>query len=251
MQHTPPADYPGCPVTVLTAEESGRTLRSPRWGLWDSWIMLGGAIILAAIVTLVLHALDAPVALLLLLGTLAPWVALAGWPILVTRRRGNGAVIDLGIRLTWRDVGIGLVGGVISLAVAAALAGLSTLLFGEFTSSAGDVAAELTEAAGRPVVVLFAFLLAFGAPVVEELAFRGLVFAGLRKHGFSPAVTIALSALIFALFHLEPARILVVGGVGLVLGFLRWRTGSLGAGIVAHCVNNLPAAVLVAAGLAG
>lgn len=213
--------------------------------------MLGGAIILVAIVTLVLHALEAPVALLILLGTLAPWVALAGWPILATRRRGNGAVIDLGIRLTWRDVGIGLVGGVISLAVAAALAGLSTLLFGEFTSSAGDVAAELTEAAGRPVVVLFAFLLAFGAPVVEELAFRGLVFAGLRKHGFSPAVTIALSALIFALFHLEPARILVVGGVGLVLGFLRWRTGSLGAGIVAHCVNNLPAAVLVAAGLAG
>lgn len=247
----PPADYPGCPVTVLAAEESGRTLRSPRWGLWDSWIMLGGAIVLVAIVTVGLNALDAPLAVMLLVGTLVPWVALAGWPIIATRRRGNGPVIDLGTRLTWRDVGIGLVGGVISLAVAAALAALSTLFFGEFTSSAGDVAAELTESAGRPVVVLFAFMLAFGAPVVEELAFRGLVFAGLRKHGFSPWITITLSALVFALFHLEPARILVVGGVGLVLGFLRWRTGSLGAGIVAHVVNNLPAAVLVAAGLAG
>jgi membrane protease YdiL (CAAX protease family) len=246
-----PADYPGCPVTVILAEESGRPLRSPRWGLWDAWIMLGGAIALVALVTLVLSAVDAPLAVLLLVGTLVPWLALAGWPLLATRWRGNGPVIDLGIRLTWRDVGLGLVGGVISLAVAAALAGLSTLLFGEFTSSAGDVAAELTEAAGRPVVVLFAFMLAFGAPVVEELAFRGLIFAGLRKHGFGPVVTITLSALVFALFHLEPARILVVGGVGLVLGVLRWRTGSLGAGIVAHCVNNLPAAVLVAAGLAG
>ena len=131
------------------------------------------------------------------------------------------------------------------------LAGLSTLIFGDFTSSAGDVAAELTETTGRPVVVLFAFMLVFGAPVVEEIAFRGLVFAGLRKHGFRPLVTIALSALVFALFHLEPSRILVLVGVGLVLGYLRWRTSSLGAAIVAHGVNTLPAAVLVAAGLAG
>ncbi len=246
-----PADYPGSPVTVQIAEETGVSLRPVRWNLWDSWIMLGGALVLAAIVAIVLHLIGAPPAVQILIGTLAPWAMLAGWPIVATRIRGNGPVIDLGIRLTWRDAGIGLLGGGVSLAVAAALAGLSTLIFGDFTSSAGDVAAELADAAGRPVVVLFAFLLAFGAPVVEELAFRGLVFAGLRKHGYSPLVTIVLSALVFSLFHFEPARILVVGGVGLVLGFLRWRTGSLGAGMVAHCVNNLPAAVLVAAGLAG
>ena len=213
--------------------------------------MLAGAVLLAGVVTVALHLSDAPQVVTILIGTLAPWVMLAGWPIIATRLRGNGPFIDLGIRLTWRDVGIGVFGGVVSLAVAAALAGLSTLMFGDFTSAAGDMAAELSDSAGRPVVVLFAFMLAFGAPVVEELAFRGLVFAGLRKHGFRPWITIALSALVFALFHFEPARILVVGGVGLVLGFLRWRTGSLGAGMVAHCVNNLPAAVLVAAGLAG
>jgi membrane protease YdiL (CAAX protease family) len=187
----------------------------------------------------------------ILIGMLAPWIMLAGWPVIATRVRGNGPVIDLGIRLTWRDVGIGVVGGGASLVVATILAGLSVLIFGDFTSAAGDVAAELTDAASRPMIVLFAFMLAFGAPVVEELAFRGLVFAGLRKHGFSPVITIALSALVFALFHFEPARMLVLGGVGLVLGYLRWRTGSLGACMVAHCVNNLPAAVLVAAGLAG
>ena len=213
--------------------------------------MLAGAVLLAGVVTVALHLSDAPQVVTILIGTLAPWVMLAGWPIIATRWRGNGPFIDLGIRLTWRDVGIGAIGGIVSLAVAAVLAGLSTLIFGDFTSAAGDVASELADTAGRPVVVLFAFMLAFGAPVVEELAFRGLVFAGLRKHGFRPWITIALSALVFALFHFEPARILVVGGVGLVLGFLRWRTGSLGAGMVAHCVNNLPAAVLVAAGLAG
>ncbi len=251
MKPPTPADYPGCPITVAIAEESGVQLRSPRWSLWDSWLMLAGAVILAAIATVTLHLTNAPLAVTILLGMLAPWVMLAGWPIIATRLRGNGPVIDLGIRLTWRDVRIGAVGGVVSLAAAAVLAGLSTLIFGDFTSSAGDVAAELTETTGRPVVILFAFMLAFGAPVVEEIAFRGLVFAGLRKHGFRPVVTIALSALVFALFHLEPSRILVLAGVGLVLGYLRWRTGSLGAAIVAHSVNNLPAAVLVAAGLAG
>lgn len=213
--------------------------------------MLGGALVLLAVALVALSAVGAPEWVSILSGTVVPWIALAGWPIVATRRRGNGPVIDLGIRLTWRDAGVGLIGGIVSLAVAAALAWLSTALFGDFTSSAGDAAEQLATAAGRPVVLVFALMLAVGAPVVEELAFRGLVFAGLRKHGFSPLITIALSALIFALFHFEPARILVVGGVGLVLGFLRWRTGSLGAGMVAHCVNNLPAAVLVAAGLAG
>jgi membrane protease YdiL (CAAX protease family) len=213
--------------------------------------MLAGAVLLAAIVTVVLHLTDAPFAVTILIGMIAPWVMLAGWPVIATRVRGNGPVIDLGIRLTWRDLGIGVVGGGASLVVATILAGLSVLIFGDFTSAAGDVAAELSDATSRPVIVLFAFMLAFGAPVVEELAFRGLLFAGLRKHGFRPVVTIVLSALVFALFHFEPARMLVLGGVGLVLGYLRWRTGSLGACMVAHCVNNLPAAVLVAAGLAG
>ena len=213
--------------------------------------MLVGAVLLAALATVALHLTAASFAVTILIGMLAPWVMLAGWPIIATRVRGNGPIIDLGIRVTWRDVGIGVIGGVVSLIVATILAGLSTLIFGDFTSAAGDVAAELSDAASRPVLVLFAFMLACGAPVVEELAFRGLVFAGLRKHGFSPLITIVLSALVFALFHLEPARILVLLGVGLVLGYLRWRTGSMGASLVAHCVNNLPAAVVVAAGLAG
>jgi len=251
MSSTPPADYPGCPVTVGLAQEAGVALRPPRWSLWDSWIMLGGALLLLAIVAVMLHLIRAPLAVVVLSGTLAPWVMLVGWPIIATRSRGNGPVIDLGIRLTWRDVGIGLVGGVVALAVAGVLAAVSALIFGDFTSSAGDAAAQLADSAGRPVVVVFAFMVAFGAPVVEEIAFRGLLFAGLRKHGFSPLITIALSALVFALFHFEPVRILVVGGIGLVLGFLRWRTGALGAGMIAHCVNNLPAAIVVAAGLSG
>ena len=176
---------------------------------------------------------------------------LAGWPIVATRMRGNGPVIDLGLRLTWRDAGIGVIGGIVSLAVAGVLAALTSAIVGDFTSSAGDAATELSESAGRPVIIVFAFMLAFGAPLVEEIAFRGLVYAGLRKHGFAPWITIVISAVVFSLFHFEPTRILVVAGVGLVLGFLRWRTGAMGASIVAHCVNNLPAAVLVAAGLAG
>lgn len=213
--------------------------------------MLGGALVLAAIAVLLLHLANAPLGISILGGMLAPWLMLAGWPILVTRWRGNGPVIDLGLRLTWREVGIGLVGGIVCLAVAGLLAGVTTFVFGDFTSSAGDAAAELTASAGRPLVVVFAVMLALGAPIVEEIAFRGLVFAGLRKHGYAPWLAIVLSALVFSLFHFEAARILVLAGVGVILGFLRWRTGSLGAGMVAHSINNLPAAILVAAGLAG
>ena len=244
-------DYPGCPATVGEAIAAGRVLRPARWGLADVAIMALGTLAVAFLAGAALGWLRLPFGAETVLGVMAPWLMLGGWPLLATRLRGNGASIDLGLRMTWAEAAWGAVAGVACLIVAAIAAVLTGLIVGDFGSAAGEVAEQLV-ARGDPLTWLaFGLLLALGAPIVEELAFRGLTFAALRKRGLGPTATVVLSALAFAAFHFEPVRLPVLLAVGLVLGFTRLRTGALGACIVAHAVNNLPGAVFVVLGLPG
>ena len=93
------------------------TLRPARWGIWDAVITIAGALVIAVAVGVLLLTIDAPLPVLLIVGTGAPWIALIGWPWIATTRRGNGPVIDLRLRLSWAELGWGLLGGVCALVV--------------------------------------------------------------------------------------------------------------------------------------
>lgn len=245
--------YPGCPATVDAAIADGRSLRQPRWGLWDVLIMMVGTVGVAAVVGLALPSVsgDNPPGAPLLLAVVAPWLALAGWPILATWWRGNGARIDLGLRLTWSDVGRGAVGGLLAWLVLAVVAVAMMAVTGDFTSAAGEAAVELLRDGNRLVILGFAVAVVVGAPVVEEIAFRGLLFNSLRKRGLSSTWTIVITAVAFACFHFEPIRLPILLGMGLVLGILRSRTSALGAPIVAHMLVNAPGAIFILQGMPG
>lgn len=75
------------------------------------------------------------------------------------------------------------------------------------------------------------------APIVEELIFRGVIFSGFQKN-FRPFWAVVLSALLFALFHLNPWQLGPTFLLGLLLGFIRLRTGSLLAAIFTHALHN-------------
>ena len=248
LRFRPPADYRGCPITVDIALARGRVLVAPRWGIPDAIIPLLGFVIISVAVALGGEALGLPLVWLLLLGTTLPWIALAGWPLLTTSFQGNGPRIDLGLRLTWRDVGWGLVGGVAALVAGGTIALIIQTVFGEFTSAAGEVGEELSNEGPMLAVVAFALCVAIGAPIAEEIAFRGMAYNALAKRGLNAAWVIAITAVAFSLFHLEPQRAPILLASGLVLGVLRWRTRSLGAPIVAHAVNNLPGAAFLLLG---
>ena len=72
--------------------------------------------------------------------------------------------------------------------------------------------------------------------ICEELFFRGLVFSGMRRLGAWPAVLV--TALLFGLAHASIYRLLPTFILGVLLGVLRWRSGSVVPGIVMHAVNN-------------
>ena len=86
------------------------------------------------------------------------------------------------------------------------------------------------------IAVLFLFL-AVGAPLVEELFFRGLLLRSLARR-FGPVVATLGSAVAFGLAHFELLQLAALILFGLVLALLAERTGRLGPGIVAHATFN-------------
>lgn len=89
-------------------------------------------------------------------------------------------------------------------------------------------------------------VIALLAPVAEELVFRGAVLRTLLKWQPSrPWLMIALSALLFAISHLNPAQMPHAFLIGLLLGWLYMRTKSVVPGIAYHWVNNTVAYVLL------
>lgn len=86
--------------------------------------------------------------------------------------------------------------------------------------------------------LVYALAVSIGPGVSEELAFRGLILAGFRSR-YSPAAAVTLSALLFALTHIDPLHVLLTFPAGLWLGWLVVRTGSLYPAIAAHTLNNL------------
>lgn len=77
------------------------------------------------------------------------------------------------------------------------------------------------------------------APIFEELAFRGLLFAMFRRRfEFFPAALISTS--LFALAHgYSLIGFLSVFWSGFLWAWTYERTGSLIPGMVAHAANNL------------
>lgn len=92
---------------------------------------------------------------------------------------------------------------------------------------------------------------ALGAPLVEEVLFRGLVYAALARSA-GPTRAALGSGVLFGLLHIaEPAAVGPLVLMGIVLGLLRARSGSLAPALVLHLGNNTLAMGLALAGLVG
>lgn len=81
------------------------------------------------------------------------------------------------------------------------------------------------------------FAVAVAGPILEELLFRGTVEKMLLKQ-YNPQKAILLSALIFGVFHLNPAQIVPAFLIGLMLGWVYYKTASLIPCILIHIINN-------------
>ena len=85
------------------------------------------------------------------------------------------------------------------------------------------------------------------APLSEEIVMRGAILKELLKSeklGVWTAITI--SAVLFALIHMNPVQMPHAFLIGLLLGWMYWRTGSILPGVAYHWANNSIAFVMFA-----
>ncbi|WP_019818350.1 CPBP family intramembrane glutamic endopeptidase [Saccharomonospora saliphila] len=169
-------------------------------------------------------------------------------PVLGSLRWGRGSRVDFGLVPTMRDVRIGVACGGFSL-LAAYL--LNLLLFGVYgPERMPDPVTDAFGGLGSNVgwLLLAALVLVAGAPLTEELLFRGALWNALGHYRVPPWVVLVVTALVFAQVHGEPTRTLALVGQGVAIGAARMITGRVGSSVVAHAVNNLPPALLLFGG---
>jgi uncharacterized protein len=222
-------------------------------GIVSAFVGYGAAVGLAALVAVVLVQLDRPGegVGVLVLTQLGLWTGLVGATVVVSRRRGTGSLLrDFAFRFRWIDLGYGIAGSIAGRFVAAVM----VTPLPQRTRRIGDVDKSLfgTELHGRGAWLALVLVVCVGAPLVEELFFRGLLQTRLVQR-LGPTIGIVVASLLFGAAHLTAwngpwtfVYAWAVAGGGLVLGLLRYLTGRLGPSIVAHAFFNAQAVLLVA-----
>ena len=173
-------------------------------------------------------------------GLLGLWIGLIAGVVFYSRVWATGNLrTDLGLDVRWWDLVVGAVAGIGTQLV------LIPLLYLPFEHADHTLKHRLSAPAKSetsavhgavPVAVLFVFV-AIGAPIVEELFFRGLVLRSLSRW-LGPIAGIVGSAVVFGLAHFEALQLAGLILFGLILAALADETGRLGPGMAAHCAFN-------------
>lgn len=92
-------------------------------------------------------------------------------------------------------------------------------------------------------VALLVVMVVVGAPLFEELFFRGLVLRSFAAR-YNDGWALIGSAVMFGLIHFQPLQLPALIMFGLIVGYAAQRTGRLGLGMAIHAGFNLTAVVV-------
>lgn len=222
-------------------------------GIGIAFIGYFGGVALALAIATSLRAADRPGGRVVELcaSQLGLWAGLIGACIYVSRRRGTGSLArDFGWRMQRIDVGLGLAGSLVARVIAAIVVAPVAVWFRDVRVPDRSVFDNVAhDAPGWAVIVV---IVCIGAPLVEELFFRGLLQTGLVE-AVGAARGIVITAVLFGAAHLTAWQGnitllygLGIAGAGLVLGLMRHVSGRLGTSTWAHAFFNVQAMIAVA-----
>ena len=97
-------------------------------------------------------------------------------------------------------------------------------------------------------LVPFFIAVAVVAPITEEIVFRGFLFRGLSASFLGVSGTLIVTAVVWAGMHVQYDWFILgqIVVIGLVLGWLRWASGSTLLTIILHMLTNLAACIQAA-----
>ncbi len=134
--------------------------------------------------------------------------------------------------LTSRGTATGLLAGVLGV--------VALNIVGELTDLPDNMMETLQKLAVTP---LGAITVGIIGPVCEELVFREGIQGSLQRGGERPALAIVVAAVLFGVLHFNPMQTFFAALMGVILGVLYHRTGSVLLCALLHVVNNSAAVV--------
>jgi uncharacterized protein len=220
-----------------------------RWGLGEVLLglataQLGGLLAVTAALAASGRTIDDIATLPLSLVALAQaglWVGLLGVPWAATRLKGRGLVADLGLRARWGDLWKGgALGALLQVPVLPLLYWPLLSLLDRDPGELSEPAESLTNRADGTIgVLLLVLIVGVGAPIIEEVFYRGLFLGALRKRGLGPGWSIAITSVVFGISHGQLLQLPALVLAGVLFGVLAHRAGRLGPAIFAHVAFNM------------
>ena len=186
---------------------------------------------------------------LLVLSQSGLWSGLVGAVWLVSRKFGTGNVWrDFGLRAEGMDVPRGALVSVIArfagIVAVIPLVAISHKLIGS------DVTPLKGATQSPALLVTLVLMVVVGAPLIEELFFRGLLLRSLVP-SLGTLGAIVTQGLVFGSLHMRPSYglgnvslFVVIGAMGIIQGIVAERYRRLGPGIFSHAFFNLVAVLL-------
>lgn len=238
-----------------SAVEAGEPpLTAPTWGLgevaWGFVVAQVSGLIVGSVVVAAAGqqsgAIDESALPLwaLLLRSPPLWIGFIGLPVWAACRCGNGVRRDFRLAIRAGEVAPAALVGVVAQLVLVPLVSWPLLkLTGSTAGDLSESATTLVDKAATPgAVVLLFVVVVIGAPIAEELFFRGLLLGAIEKRWSMTAGVIGSSA-VFGATHFQPLLFPGLATAGLVFALVRARTGRLGPAIVTHMAFNATAVV--------
>lgn len=96
---------------------------------------------------------------------------------------------------------------------------------------------------GLTHTLLGAFTISVLAPVLEEVMFRGAIQGYMMRRFRRPWLAIVVAGLVFGIFHMNPVQVVYASLLGIIFGWIYYRTRSLLSVIVGHVLNNTIATI--------
>lgn len=90
-----------------------------------------------------------------------------------------------------------------------------------------------------PMIVIAGIL----SPIVEEIIFRGIVIDKTLKYGENAAIW--FSAITFGLIHMNLYQFFYAVAIGVILGYVRVKTGRIRYSIILHVMVNMTGSVVI------
>ena len=177
------------------------------------------------------------------------WVASLGWQcsivvmvLVFARRRGNifrTLRLDKTPNIQVIFLGLGL-SYLVLISYLLLIVALEVTLGLDLSSFKRGNAIPLPGAEGRSFIawMLLAVTTICGAPVAEELLYRGVIFQGFASN-WPNWIAHSLSAALFSITHLDIGVVIPIFGIGIIFSIIFARQKSLWASIGIHALFNM------------